>query len=647
MKLEKCPICSTRMREQDGRMICQNCGYYQIIDKDATSPISVDSTPQWQQPAMQPGPVTNQQTYAGGQIPYQPPRGITVSASRHNNKANVSAIIGWVTFGIVFVFVVAVALFHVSSLSGEDVDASTVAAPTESTASEYESAVMEEDALPQSESFQVLVSQIFDVDFSEITMAHLNQITELDLYYDDDNRKCISCCLDDGTTINYFLNEDLYMDLADLSCFKNVSWLALEYGHLNPDDLKGMDSLACISSDMTLSELYDAVPDPQNISYIQINSTIFMNSCDGIENFPNLIFFAADCSDMQDISALSSVPGLEGLSLADCDRVSDFSPLYDLGALQHLSIESSSLKDIGFVENMPMLSALYLSDTDELMSIHALESCADSLTELSLEDTWKISDLSTLEKLTNLTQLQLTVSYENTLPSFAGLQNLEYLGIKGAGDISAVRDAGNVSYLSLDDCNCEDLTFLDSLHNLIYLDLYDMSGYHVNLEPVTRIPGLLGLDITGSTVYADAAALLSIPTLEELYMADCNIGLNTESLSPNENLRVLDMDNVTLYQLTDAGGRGWLQDEQKLTLSQHTDMFENFPGLDTLYLKGNELTDLTFLSEYGLTGLRLLDITDNYVVDLTPLTELPALEFVLCEDNPIADTAGLDDILIR
>lgn len=645
MKLEKCPICSTRMREQDGRMICQNCGYYQIIGNNASDPMPVEPLPQWQQP-MQPGPVTDQQTGPRGQIPYQPPRGITVSASSHNNRKNVSAIIGWTVFGIIFVFMIAVALFQVIKMPKEEVDTVAVA-ETENPQTDYESFETQETALPQSESFQVLVSQIFDMDFSEISALELNQITELDLYYDDDSRKCISCTLDDGTNISYFLNEDLYMDLADLSCFKNVTWLSLEYGHLKPEDLKGMDSLACISSDMTLSELYEAVPDPENITYIQINSTIFANSCDGIEHFPNLTFFAADCMDMQDISALSAMTALEGLSLTDCDRLTDFSPLYDLTGLRYLSIESSALKEIGFVENMPMLSALYLSDTDELMSIAALESCADNLTELTLEDIWKVSDLSVLEKLTNLTQLELTVSYDTALPSFAGLPNLEYLAIEGAGDLSSIRDAANLAYLSLDDCNCEDLTVLDSLPNLVYLDLYDMSGYHISLEPVTRLQGLVGLDITGSTVYADAAALLSIPTLEEFYMADCNIGLNKENIAVNETLRVLDMDDVTLYQLTAADGRGWLQDEQEITLSQHTDLFANFPNLDTLYLKGNELTDLAFLSQYGLTGLRLLDITDNYVVDLTPLTELPQLEFVLCEDNPIANTAGLNDILIR
>ena len=73
----------------------------------------------------------------------------------------------------------------------------------------------------------------------------------------------------------------------------------------------------------------------------------------------------------------------------------------------------------------------------------------------------------------------------------------------------------------------------------------------------------------------------------------------------------------------------------------------NFPNLEQLYLKGNELTDLSFITECGLTNLRTLDITDNYIVDLSPLADLAQLEIVACEDNPIADTAGLDDLLVR
>ena len=145
MKLEKCPICSTRMREQDGRMVCQNCGYYQIIDRDAASiPTNPSSSP-WQQPA---GP------------PFHPQRGITVSASPHNNSVRPAAIIGWIVFAITFVLMVA--LVFVLRDSGEE----TVSTTLEETEDETYDTPAVESMLPQSESFQTLVSQIFDKDFS-------------------------------------------------------------------------------------------------------------------------------------------------------------------------------------------------------------------------------------------------------------------------------------------------------------------------------------------------------------------------------------------------------------------------------------------------------------------------------------------------
>ena len=46
--------------------------------------------------------------------------------------------------------------------------------------------------------------------------------------------------LDDGTTLDYFLNTSLNMDNADLSCFSGVTDLTLEYGYLSEGDLHGM-----------------------------------------------------------------------------------------------------------------------------------------------------------------------------------------------------------------------------------------------------------------------------------------------------------------------------------------------------------------------------------------------------------------------
>ena len=674
MKLEKCPVCTAKMKEQNGRMICPQCGYYQIIDTSNPAPLSgqptipgqtgspYPSSAQSQTGSGQTGSFnrpTGQPTGAGqtgsfnrptgqqarpqtGPAPtVYPQRNITVSARRGGGGVSVGIIAGVATLVIISFAFLFIAFLAVSSIN--DVNSS----PTASQIYEEESEnIVENPSMPQSESFQTLVSQIFEKDFEEITPDELRKIEELDFYYDEDNQKCISCYLNDGTEHHYFLNEELYMDFADLSCFPGIIHLSLEYGYLDSGDLRGMESLVSIASEMTPAELANAVPYPQNMESIQIYSTIFASSCDGIENFPNLKYFYIDSSNLTDISALSNVPNLEQLSLTDCDSLTDYAPLYDLTKMQYLSIEYSALKDIGFVKNMPDLCWLSIEGADELISIESLDACRENLTSLFLEDTWGLHDLNVVENLTNLTQLELYLtSHEDTLPSFAAMEQLEYLRLYGAHDLSTIADAKTLTYLSLENCNCENLSFLSELQNLVSLDLCDMSGYYVSFDPILDLPNLSVLDISDSTAYVDATPLLGIPTLEELYMSDCNIGFQIDAVPANENLLFLDMNNVSLYPV--GNGYGALHDEEKISISQHTDIFANFPNLQCLRLSSSQLDDLSFVVDDGLSQLQMLDITDNYVTDLSPLAQLSELWYVKCLDNPIAETAGLDDILIR
>ncbi len=640
MKLEKCPICSTKMKEQPGRMVCPQCGYYQITDRNVAPPTPTPApmpgpAPAWPPyngapsgPGMMPGPQQESRT-----------RGtINVSASPRNNSFNVAALVGWI-IAVLFVIVCVCALLFLNKSEETTVDSSAVESVEES--EEYDAS----DYLPQSESYQTLIAQIFDKnDYTEVTQREIQSITGLDFYYDDDSERCLMVTLDDGTTLDYFLNTSLDMDNADLSCFSGVTDLTLEYGYLSEGDLQGMENLTSIASEMSLDELYDQIPYPENIQSIEMLDTFFCSDCEGIQNFPNLKVFTAD-SGIEDISRLSEMTGLEALYLGTYD-VLDFSPLYNLTNLKALALDASHLKDISFIQSMPNLMYLSIANTDELKSIQPLEGCAGTLEQLFLSNTWGIEDYSVIEQLTNLTQLQLCVSYEDTLPSFSGLQNLEYLELYGADDLHAIGEAKGLIYLSLDSCNCEDMTFLSGLQNLEFLDLYDMSGYFVSLQPVTQLPKLRILDISDSTAYTDAAALLGIPTLEEFYMNDCHIGFNINAVPANAHLHVLNMNNAEIFELADPN-YGWLQDSTPIALSEHTDMFANFPNLEILSLQGQELDSLSFVEEAGLSHLQILDIEDNYVLDLSPLTGLEELEYVYCGNNPLADTAGLDDILIR
>ena len=197
MKLEKCPVCTAKMKEQNGRMICPQCGYYQIIDTSNPAPLSgqptipgqtgspYPSSAQSQTGSGQTGSFnrpTGQPTGAGqtgsfnrptgqqarpqtGPAPtVYPQRNITVSARRGGGGVSVGIIAGVATLVIISFAFLFIAFLAVSSIN--DVNSS----PTASQIYEEESEnIVENPSVPQSESFQTLVSQIFEKDFEEIT----------------------------------------------------------------------------------------------------------------------------------------------------------------------------------------------------------------------------------------------------------------------------------------------------------------------------------------------------------------------------------------------------------------------------------------------------------------------------------------------
>ena len=76
------------------------------------------------------------------------------------------------------------------------------------------------------------------------------------------------------------------------------------------------------------------------------------------------------------------------------------------------------------------------------------------------------------------------------------------------------------------------------------------------------------------------------------------------------------------------------------------DIFQNYPNLEELYLAENTLSDVTFAKE--LKHLKVFDITDNYVTDLSPLSELAELKSILCARNAVVNDGGLrTDIILK
>lgn len=111
MKLEKCPICAKKMKEQNGRVVCPECGYYQIIDKNK-EPAAVSAYAERQPAIRQPSAKAAQLPFQPQSTPQLPPR-ITVSVGRASQAPNHINLIFSLIFGVLFLAAVIIAVFSV------------------------------------------------------------------------------------------------------------------------------------------------------------------------------------------------------------------------------------------------------------------------------------------------------------------------------------------------------------------------------------------------------------------------------------------------------------------------------------------------------------------------------------------------------
>ena len=207
-------------------------------------------------------------------------------------------------------------------------------------------------------------------------------------------------------------------------------------------------------------------------------------------------------------------------------------------------------------------------------------------------------------------------------------------------ELSGLAGAPRLQSLALHDVYVYDMSALTSLQNLTSLELYDMSVEPEALESVMKLTELEYLSVYSSFIWGNAQQLLSLPNLKEFNMEDCDAGFDVNSLTPNNKLEVLNMNHAKLYVL-ENGKWNYGEDDTYLSLSEHTNIFTNYPNLQELYIAEHEIDNIEFA--IYLPRVKVLDLTDNYVTNLSALTALTNLKSVMCYNNPIVDDGGLDN----
>lgn len=415
--------------------------------------------------------------------------------------------------------------------------------------------------------------------------------------------------------------------------------------YLNLSDTEGLKTLDQLSAASLEMLLLDHCQDLERIGSMEYPETI------KTADFSN-------CENLSDISGLSSMKGLEWLSLNSCDIVS-LAPLSGLEYLKHLNIErlnvvdltglnglsaletvdvsySKGLTSFNGMKNLPNLKECNARQCEQLADISAI-AAAPNLERLSLNTYCKIVNLDGLSALRNLNYLDLySCEKLSDLSQLEGLDRLETLYVDGSNslaDIDVIGTLKGLKTLILTRCDSvDDIRALGALRNLEELQLYYLD--HVTDFSVLSqmdLSKLKTLTLAQSVSQADFEGICAnLPALESLKLYSSS---KITSIACVRNIPSL--SELILLECTGIRDYNSLQNARRINrLVIHYDDFTNveflsgLSGLVELSLAHNEnLNDISALA--NLSGLKRLDLSyDSAITDISILSQLPNLNYL-------------------
>lgn len=329
-----------------------------------------------------------------------------------------------------------------------------------------------------------------------------------------------------------------------------------------------------------------------------------------------------------DLSPVGKMVDLKFLSLDQCKRVRDLSPLAALTQLEELRLISMPLlKTFSSLPVLPMLRTLEIRKPGKGGNVDY-----SALAQHASVSSYWLDDHS-CTRLVLPPQLQTLLLHE----------------CSGLHDPLPITSQPQLRQLALGNCALlDDPSWLAEIPTLRWLKLYNLSGsipalpVHTGLEqfflsinnnitdlsPLTALRNVKELDIFVTSHLTDISPLAALSQLTTLHLW-CN-GVN---------------DNSAL--LTNLSALAGLPALRSVRLNGLNGVFPAFPllaNLETLDLAYcRDFTDLALLT--GLDNLKALKITGRHSVqDLSPLTTLPRLATLYLEGDGVHDLRPLNQI---
>ena len=521
--------------------------------------------------------------------------------------------------------------------------------------------------------FQKSIENIASDDYSKIKSIKFTDSFGISGF----DKKCnISYELDDGSigevNISKELINDTSVDFEDFQCFSNLQSLDIsrvgdlnkKYGYTVGDSatLSNLTKLESFASNSFtyLEELENMFADTKQIKELSINIYEGFDMEEFVDKFSNLekltFYYVDDDLDIKvlsslskldkleslaipivrDNSYLSSLVGLKKLELAGSTTFSDYSVLYGMPQLESLILNNADgLKSIDFVKNMSDLSYLYVDGSD-INSIEVLS--AKPIKTLILKDNEELKDYTSLLTLSELSELEIDLYYVEqsmNIPEFSSLGNLKKVSLSD-NLLDKVTNNTQLEKLSIDVGLTHEIN-MESLANMSALSKLDLYG-DGNFGDFTGIENLTNLKSVKMRIgsYTDISPLLNLNSLESIEIDTENaVHISPENIADNSHLKELNLYEIK-YMYKDS-----LDDRREIKIGDIAEILNKFTALERLTLRTQGISDLSFV-QY-MPDLGYIDISDNYVQDISPLVDLTNLKVVVCPKNQIANVSLLND----
>ncbi|MBV7275764.1 leucine-rich repeat domain-containing protein [Clostridiaceae bacterium UIB06] len=496
------------------------------------------------------------------------------------------------------------------------------------------------------------------------------------------------------------------------SNFESISYLNASNSHIK--DISGIENLYNLQvlnlSENEISDL-NLLNGLSNLRDLNLSE----NKISDISNLTSLsTLYSLNLNDNQikDISVLKNLNNLQIL-LLNSNGISDINSLQGLVELQQLYLKNNRISNISLLKGLTSLKVLYLSqnqiqdyspvkgyynnliskDFDLSDTVDTTVSFNDENLEKIIRDKINrqtgdiyrkdlegisslqandkaIQDISGIENLTNLRELDLSeneISDISPLENLSGLEQL-YLAKNRISDITPLGWLTNLQELYLNSNRISNITELQWLTSLkvLYLSQNHISDYTPIKEYYDNLTDK-DFKISDSTIPEDIITFkdenleksirnkINKPT-GYIYKSDVRniISLdvsskNIKDISGIENLINLQTLDLSHNEISDISAINGLSDLQNLNLSYNiiidTSILRGLNNLQTLNLSNNEISDISTIQ--SLNNLKSLNLSNNKISNINSLKGLTNLQTLWLNNNQVteADKDELEDIL--